>query len=234
MPGTFKRFYSDVGLATRDGGWRLELDGKPAKTPAGRELVLAYHPLAEQVAEEWRRQGNVAQVAGMPMTRLAMSVIDHGMPRRAAMRAEALKFGETDLLCYRAEEPRALAERQAAAWQEHLDWAAARFGASLEICRGLVAHPQRKASLAALAEALDALDPWRLLIAHALTFRFGSLVLALAVVYGQLDARQAFETSRLEEIFQAETWGGDHEAEKRTAAIAAEVEDLGRFLSLLK
>ncbi len=53
-----KRFYKDVSLAERDGGFSVLLDGKPVKTPARNVLILPTEKLAEAVASEWRSQGD--------------------------------------------------------------------------------------------------------------------------------------------------------------------------------
>ena len=45
-------------------------------------------------------------------------------------------YGETDLLCYRAERPAELAQRQAAAWDPLLDWVAERHGARARGSKG--------------------------------------------------------------------------------------------------
>jgi chaperone required for assembly of F1-ATPase len=62
----------------------------------------------------------------------------------------------------------------------------------------------------------------------------GSLVLSLAVVEGKLAADEAFELSRLEERFQNERWGLDHEAKKRNDGLRQEVLAAARLLELIK
>jgi chaperone required for assembly of F1-ATPase len=62
----------------------------------------------------------------------------------------------------------------------------------------------------------------------------GSLVLALAVVEGELDAAQAFDLSRLDETFQAERWGIDAEAKARSDGLRQEVLAAARLLELLR
>jgi chaperone required for assembly of F1-ATPase len=233
MRPPLKRFYDEVELAPVGEGWQLTLDGKPTKTPAGRSVSIAHKRLANAIADEWRAQGDKVDLASMPLTRLTMSVTDHVAPRMAATQADTLKYGETDLLCYRADSPEKLVQRQTATWQPYLDWAANELRAPLTLATGIVAVSQDAGSIAAFGDALEALDPYRLLAAHALTARFGSLVLALAVVAGKASALEALEASRLDEIFQAEIWGADDEAEKRAQVIRREVEDLARFLNQL-
>ncbi|HXZ68326.1 MAG TPA: ATP12 family chaperone protein, partial [Alphaproteobacteria bacterium] len=145
-----KRFYNEVALARDGEGFRLLLDGRPAKSPAGRLIAIVHSRLAEAVAEEWRAQAENIDFASMPLTRLVLSARDHIAPRMAEAQAAALKYGETDLLCYRADSPEKLARRQAEAWQPYLDWAARDLNAPLAVAAGVVAIEQDKASLAAL------------------------------------------------------------------------------------
>ena len=46
---------------------------------------------------------------------------------------------------------------------------------------------------------------------------FGSAVLAMAVVEGELTATDAFEVARIDEAWQAQQWGEDDEAKAVTA-----------------
>jgi len=234
MQPSFERFYKTVEIAPDDPcGWRLTLDGKPAKSPRGRAIEIAHPRLADAIGQEWRGQAETVRPATMPMTRLMMSTLDHVVPRIRAVREEALRFGTTDLLCYRANEPERLVARQKEIWQPYLDWASEALNAPLRVSQGLAVVAQDEASLSALNAALTDLDAYRLLVGHGLTTRFGSLVLALSVVRGASEAGPAFEASRLDETFQAEIWGADAEAEARAEAIRQEVDDLARFLSLL-
>ena len=57
---------------------------------------------------------------------------------------------------------------------------------------------------------------------HALTAATGSVVIALALIEGRLDAEAAFAASELDESFQIEAWGEDSEAAKRREALAAD------------
>ena len=75
-PNLRKRFYGSAGLAEREGGVAVELDGKPVRTPARRLLAAPARALAEAIAAEWDAQAKVIDPARMPLTRLANSIID--------------------------------------------------------------------------------------------------------------------------------------------------------------
>ena len=61
----------------------------------------------------------------------------------------------------------------------------------------------------------------------------GSLVLGLAMLRGRMDAAGLFEAAFLDELWQAQKWGSDWEAEDRRAMIRGEIEQAHHFLSLL-
>ena len=101
------------------------------------------------------------------------------------------------------------------------------------VTTGIVPTCQPAASLAAFREAVAEHDDFSLTALHAATAACGSLVIALALMEGRLDADQAFAASQLDESFQIEAWGEDAEQAKRRAALAADVEAAARFVSLL-
>ena len=69
---------------------------------------------------------------------------------------------------------------------------------------------------------------------HTATTACGSLVIALALLEGRLDAAEAFAAAQLDESFQIEAWGEDAEQAERRAALAGEIAAAARFKSLLR
>lgn len=230
---TLKRFYKNSSAQEAEGGFAVLLDGKPIKTPGGRLLTLPAAALAEAMAEEWRVQGEQVLPSSMPLTQLASTALDRVGPERSHITAQLINYAGTDLLCYRAETPADLVARQTAAWQPVLDWAAQSLDAPLVTTTGLAAVEQPADALAALERLLDAMDVWRLTAAQSAAAAMGSLILALALAEGRLDAEAAYEASQLDETYQIEQWGEDWEAADRRAALKADIQAAGRFLSLL-
>lgn len=233
-PARPRRFWkaATVGDAS-DGMHPILLDGRGAKTPGGSVLAAPSRALAEHVAGEWAAQETWLDPSTMPLTRMAATAIDRTPGARAEIVEEIVRYGATDLICYRAVEPQALADREAEAWDPWLKWIEVEFGVSLSTARGIIHAAQPQASLERLRRIALDLDDWRLTgIAH-LTALSGSAVLAVAVGRGALSAVEAFELSRLNEQFQAERWGEDEEARARTEALRAEARQLDRWLGAL-
>jgi chaperone required for assembly of F1-ATPase len=225
-----KRFYKDVSVGPDNS---ILLDGKPIKTPAKAALSAPTRALAEAIALEWTEQGAEIEPDTMLLTKLANTAIDRGDPMREAFLHELADYARSDLLCYRAGEPDALVARQVAGWDPLLDWAKARFEAPLRVTHGVRPVAQDGESVAALTRYLDTYDRWRLVALQSATTVTGSLILALAMAEGRLDAAEAFALSRIDEVFQAENWGQDAEAEERTLRLAQELAAAARFLHLL-
>ena len=228
-----RRFYKTTGVAASDGGFRVTLDGKPVRTPAKLPLVVPSRRLAEGIAEEWLAQGETVNLRSLRLTRLASIALDLVEPRRGVVIAEVAKYAATDLVCYRAESPPGLAQRQHAAWQPLVDWATLRFDAPLAITSGILPAAQPVATLTALTAAIAAYDTFRLAALHFATAACGSLVVALALVEGRLDAEAAFDAAELEQSFQIERWGEDPEQTQRRRELREDIAMAGQFVRLL-
>lgn len=227
-----KRFWTEAQAVEVPGGHTVTLDGRPVRTPAKAPLLLPTHALAQAVAAEWQAQTGKVNPATMPLSRIAHSAIDQVAPQFDAVARMLAAYGGSDLLCYRAEGPRALTDRQAAGWDPVLDWAAEVLGAPLHCTRGVMPVDQPAASLAALTAHLRAFSPFQLSAVHDLVAIPGSLVLALAVTGGRLAADAAFDLSRIDEVWQAELWGMDDEAAESEALKRAAHGHAARFFGL--
>ncbi|MBU6298215.1 MAG: ATPase [Alphaproteobacteria bacterium] len=224
-----KRFYKEVTVGEE---FHILLDGKPVKTPQRAVLALPTPALAEAVAKEWRAQGDEVLPHGMPLTKLANTAIDRVAGHEAEIVTQILAY-TNDLLCYRAEAPADLATRQAAQWDPLLDWAAERY-ARLTVRSGVMHIAQPEDAVAAYGKVLARFDRYRLTALHSAATLCGSLVLALALAEGRLDAEEAFALSQLDERYQAEKWGVDEDAKRRADAMAVELDAAARFMRLVR
>jgi chaperone required for assembly of F1-ATPase len=227
-----RRFWSHA-KAARDGeDFHILLDGKPMRLPGGAVLRIGKAALADAIAAEWQAAAEDVEAAALPLTQLAATAQSRVAADPAASVAALLRYGETDLLCYRATHPPALVARQAAAWQPWLDWAARALDAPLRATAGVMPIAQPPAALRALERALAAQTIAGLTGLGVAVPALGSLVLGLALASGALDATTAGDLAALEEIVQAQLWGEDGEAAQRRAAIAGEIAQAARFMEL--
>ena len=231
------RFYREVSVdspSLMEWGYRVLLDGKPIRTPAGSLLLLPKPALAEAIAEEWRVQSEKLRPETMILTKLANMAADQVTPNRATAVAQIIAFARSDLLCYRAETPGSLVERQTAAWDPLLDWARTRYGTALVAGTGINFVEQPAAALTALERAVTEHDAFVLAGLHAATALLGSAIIALALLENRLTAEQAFTAAQLDEIYQAERWGQDSEAQNLAIRKSEELSDVARYFTIVR
>lgn len=231
---TIAKFYRSASVAARNGGYAVLLDGKPLKTPGGNVLILPTEALAEAIAQEWREQDARVEPAKMPLTGLAQAAIDLLPARRREVVDHVLGFGRSDLLCYRAQDPLELVCRQAAVWDPLLDWLREEHGIALKTGSGLRYVDQPAEALERMAALVGTLGEFDLIALDRAASLTGSLVLALAMLSGRLDAAAAFAAAHIDEAFQTEKWGRDAEAEARRDRMRCELEAAERFLKLAR
>ena len=230
-----RRFYKLVGVeADEDGGYRVTLDGRELRSPAKRSLRLPTPALAEAVAAEWEAQTERVEIGSMPLTALVSTAADRTGPMRDQIVGEIARYGETDLLCYRAEGPDALVQRLEREWQPLLDWLSTQHDAHLRVHVGVLPQQQPREALAALRLAVEGMDDFALAALSSATAATGSVVIGLALVAGRIGPDEAAAAAQLDELFQAETWGEDPEAGRRRAALTADIHAADRFLRLLR
>ncbi len=225
-----KRFYREVSVSA---DLAVLLDARPIKTPAKAPLVLSNVVMAEAVADEWRKQGAEIRPQLMPITGLANAVIDRVAPDADAFAASLAAYAESDLLCYRAEEPFDLVARQNQDWNPLLGWAQVRYDVSFTLVRGIMHRPQPEATLNRLRAAVRARSSWELAALNPLVTISGSIIVALAVLEREIDPNAAFDTAHLDELWQAEQWGEDDFALEARALHRRDFCAAARFLDLL-
>jgi chaperone required for assembly of F1-ATPase len=231
-PRLRKRFYKQ---ATVGASGDVLLDGKQTFTPARRPLIAPTRALAEALAAEWNAQKDEIDPARMPLTRLANAVIDAVAEKPDAVAAEIEKYLGSDLVCYRAETPAGLIERQAQHWDPVLAWAQRSLGARFVLGAGVVHVKQPGDAIAsthtAIPRATDNVkDIWRLGAISSITALTGSALLALALAAGAIDVEAAWTAAHVDEDWQMAQWGRDEIALARRDFRYAEMQAAAKVL----
>lgn len=231
-----KRFWDTASTETVENGFAVLLDGRPMRLPGGARLTIPSARLAAAITVEWQaaggEKGGEMSFADTPLTRLAGTAQERVAMTRDAYVDALAGYGETDLLCYRAESPLPLVQRQAREWQPWLDWAALTYDAPLKVAAGIVHVKQDRQALAALRCAVATHNTLVLAGLGILVPLLGSLVLGLAVTESKLDALGAHRLAHLDELFQEEFWGTDMEGLARREAVATDISLAARFIAL--
>lgn len=195
------------------GRFAVELDGRSVKTPAKASLILPTRAMAEAIAAEWQAQEGAVNPHTMPCTRSANAALDKVQVQHSEVADMLAEYGDADLLCYRADSPVELVQRQNEHWGPALDWAASDLKVRLQTRCGIKHQPQDAKALKSLRTRVQALSAFQLAAFHDLVSMSGSLVLGFAAAAGWRSAGEIWSLSRLDEKWQEEQWGPDEEAQ---------------------
>ena len=228
-----KRFYKHAVSQPAGEGFEILLDGRGIKTPARAPLVAPSARLGLAIAEEWNAQGETVDPRSMPLTGLVNAAIDRVAPGPEAFARGLAIFGESDLLCYRADQPRGLVARQSEQWDPLLAWARRRYDVDFEVVTGIMHRPQPDRTVSQLARAAAARGAFELAALSPLVTVSGSLIIALALAEDEISLEAGWSAATLDEQWQLEQWGADDEAEKALDARRHDFEAGYRLLKLL-
>ena len=229
-----KKFWTETTAVAVDGGFTVHLDGRSIKTPAKSAFVVPTMAMADQVAKEWAAQEDTVKPDTMPFTRSANAAIDKVTTQHAEVANMISDYGDSDLLCYRADSPRELSERQALAWDPYLDWAEKTLNARLAPRTGVMHQPQDPRAIENLRRKVHSFNAFELTAVHDLVSMTGSLILGLAATFPDESPEALWEISRVDERWQAEQWGDDDEALEVEAKKKTEFLHATKFFALTK
>lgn len=229
-----KRFWKAAAVTEAGGGFTVELDGRPVKTPAKAALIVPSRALAQEIAQEWDAQEGEIRPAGMPATRFANAAIDKVAHQHGEVAQMLAGYGDADLLCYRAAGPVELVQRQVAAWDPLLDWAESVLGARLVPVQGVMHVAQARCALEHLAGQVRQMDHFSLTAFHDLVSLSGSLIIGFAALHDVHPPETLWRLSRIDEAWQAELWGRDEEAHAAAQRKQADFFNAKRFYDHLR
>ncbi len=229
-----KRFYKNVEIVESDGGWQVQLDGRGVKTVKHAPQIAPTRALADELAEEWSRQGEEIDPASFRFRDPTDYAIDIVAPDPGETIAKLLGFAETDTLCYRADPEDALFVRQQEIWEPLVQAVEAREKITLHRISGIMHKPQPEASIARLKARLEAFDPFTLAGLFTLASLSASLCISLEALEDGADPIALWRAASLEEEWQADLWGRDHLAEERRARRGDEFRHALEWLRLVR
>jgi chaperone required for assembly of F1-ATPase len=206
---TKKRFWQQAAAIQTLDGYTVQLDGKPIRTPAKAAFIMPKMALAEAVAEEWQAQEDTVEPDRMPLTRTVNSALDKVGPAHDTVAGLIADYGTSDLICYRAEAPQGLIDRQAEVWDPLVIYAQNVYQAPLNISSGLMPVLQPSGSLARLRQRVQKMSNFELAALHDLVALSGSLIIGLAATDKFYTIERLWAASRIDESWQAEHWGED-------------------------
>ena len=228
-----RRFYDVVDVAEVGGTHRIRLDGREVKTPRGAPVVLPTQAMAQLIADEWRAQGERIAPDSMPAARLANTVLDAPGGQGARSATEIVGYAETDLVCYRADNPASLVASQKRHWDPLLEWARTTLHLPFVETEGLIHRPQPPGVAAGVAALVRGLDDFTLAGLAFGSALFGSAVIALALRAARLTSPEAVEAARVDEAHQQARWGVDELAAAQLRRLRRDADMLAAWFRAL-
>ncbi|XP_060138783.1 ATP synthase mitochondrial F1 complex assembly factor 2 [Zootoca vivipara] len=227
--GERKRFYQNVSISQGEGGFEINLDHRKLKTPQAKLFVVPSETLALAVATEWDSQQDTIKLYAMHLTTLCNTALDNPAQRsKDQLIKAAVKFLETDTVCYRVEEPPALVELQKNEWDPIIEWAEKRYNVVIGSSTSIMGPSIPQSTKDTFVSHLASYNSWALQGIEYMITQLKSLVLSMSLLDKHLTVEQAVLLSRLEEEFQIQHWGNIewahdydmYELRARTAAAA--------------
>jgi len=142
-----------------------------------------------------------------------------------------VNFSLTDTLLFRSPNAAELIEEERQIWDPIIDWVQKSVNANYEVSESLDVPQKNNASLPHLQVFLESLSDKELAAFYEVAKITKSVFLAAAMVKKRVTADEAFKAAFLEEIWQADKWGHDEEADKRRELIRKELADVEKFLA---
>lgn len=233
-----KRFYDKAHYTEENGKYLIHLDARTISTPANNTLLCDTAELADIVCEEWNAQIDSVKPETMPVTQYCYTALDYVPLHRDEIMTTILKFLDTDLVCYRTDDPTDLSELQSKNWDPYIDWFQEKFGLKLKTTHGLMAITHDAEAHEALKTYVNQLDNHKLTILQALTAACGSIIMALCFVEGGSDKDAMFKASFVEELYQGaiydeDRYGIDPTQEKQRKRLRIDLEAAETYLKSL-
>ena len=202
-------------------------------SPGNTKLVVPTKTLANAIADEWGNQEGQIIPSTMPFMTLSSTAVDRVRPRSDDTIDEILSFLETDLLCYRAQEPDALVLEQNEVWQPLLNWCEGLIGSAFNVTSGIMPVSQVPTLVPSARKILRSYNHFELLGLHQFTSISGSAVIGLALLENHIELEAAYQASFIDDYFQINNWGDDADASLRIANRRREMLEIKEFLDLL-
>ncbi|XP_056627547.1 ATP synthase mitochondrial F1 complex assembly factor 2 [Triplophysa dalaica] len=204
-----KKFYENVSISQGEGGlFEINLDKRKLKTPGGTLFTVPNEALATAVATEWDAQKDTLKFYTMHFTTLCNTALDNPTERtKDQMIRAALKFLDTDTICYRVDEPPGLVELQKNEWDPVLNWIEQRYNVVIGSSSSIMGPKIPEETKETFHQHLNSYNFWSLTGLEYVITQLKSVVLSLGLIDKHLSVEEAVLLSRLEEEYQIQHWG---------------------------
>ena len=230
-----KKFWKTVKVKKNScNSYEILLDENALKTPMKKELTIQNTKIAEEIQKEWNQDKNILDTDAMIFYGIISTSIDKIINNRISYIDDILSFIDTDLICYRAEEPNDLVQWQSKNWDPILLKIEKYINNKVDVFKGIMPSKQKKGIKLKIIKFLTKFSDLEIIVLHRITNITGSVFLSLCILNNDLIKEKAFELSYLDELWQAENWGYEEEASNNREQINFELNRTIYFLDCLR
>jgi len=209
------------------------LDNKKLKTPLKNELILSNHLMAKEVLKEWDQSSDIINTDDLVFYGLLSTAIDKVREEKNSYINDIINFIDTDLICYRADNPIDLVSFQNKHWDPIILLIEKYINTNLSVFKGVMPSQQNSKVHHKIKNLVVELSNIQISVLHRITNLIGSVFLALCILKKDLSNKQAFELSFLDELWQAENWGYEEDASVKRKKIRTELNRLILFIDCI-
>jgi chaperone required for assembly of F1-ATPase len=209
------------------------LDKKVLKTPLKRDLFLPNLNLAQEIVKEWDQDSKKINTEAMIFYGLISTSVDKIIDNKNLYINDILDYINTDLICYRAENPKELVELQKKKWDPIILLIEKYIGTKVRVFEGVLPKKQHATVHDRLDNLINQFDIFEISVLHRITNITGSIFLSLCVLKKDISKNEVFELSFLDELWQAENWGLGEETIQKRKEISIELNKSIFFLDCL-
>ncbi len=229
-----KKFWEKVSIKKiSSDSFCVMLDKRILKTPLKRDLVLPNLNLAQEIVKEWDQDSKKINTESMIFYGLMSTSLDKIIDNKNLYINDILDYIDTDLICYRAENPKELVELQKNKWDPIILLIEKYIRTKVHVFEGVLPKKQHSTVHDRLNNLINQFDIFEISVLHRITNITGSIFLSLCVLKKDISKNEVFELSLLDELWQAENWGFDKETSRKRKEISIELNKSIFFLDCL-
>ena len=229
-----KKFWKKVSIKKiSSNSFQIMLDERILQTPLKRELVLPNLNLTQEIVKEWDQVSKNINTESMIFYGLISTSLDKIIDNKNLYIDDILDYIDTDLICYRAENPKELVELQKNKWDPIILLIEKYIGTKVHVFEGVLHKKQHYTVHDRLNNLINQFDIFEISALHRITNITGSIFLSLCVLKKDISKNEIFELSFLDELWQEKNWGFDEENSQKRKEISIELNRSIIFLDSL-
>ena len=229
-----KKFWKKVSIKKiSSNSFQIMLDERILQTPLEKELVLPNLNLTQEIVKEWDQDLKNINTESMIFYSLISTSLDKVIDNRNLYIGDILSYIDTDLICYRAENPKELVELQKNKWDPIISLIEKCINTKVRVFQGILPKKQHTIVHSKLNNLINHFNNFEISALHRITNITGSIFLSLCFLKKDISKNEVFELSFLDELWQAENWGFDEETSQYRKEISIELNKSIFFLDCL-